>query len=67
MNCDGRDRAKVIGMLAIAGRASFVIAHRLSTIRHCDQTVQIEGGRVVGTDGREQLVWRASGAEAGLN
>jgi ABC-type multidrug transport system fused ATPase/permease subunit len=46
-------------MIAIAGRSSFVMAHRLGTTRHCDQIIQIERGRVVGTDGRQQPVWGA--------
>jgi ABC-type multidrug transport system fused ATPase/permease subunit len=41
-------------MIAIAGRSSFVMAHRLGTTRQCDQ---IERGRVVGMDGRQQPVW----------
>jgi ABC-type multidrug transport system fused ATPase/permease subunit len=44
-------------MIAIAGRSSFVMAHRLGTTRQCDQIIQIERGRVVGTDGRQQPVW----------
>jgi hypothetical protein len=37
-------------MIAIAGRSSFVMAHRLGTTRHCDEIIQVERGRVVGTE-----------------
>jgi len=31
---------------------------------HCDQIIQIERGRVVGTDGRQQPLWGARSADA---
>ena len=32
----------------MAGRTSFVITHRPSAIRHCDQIINLEGGRLIG-------------------
>ena len=40
----------------MAGRTTLIIAHRLSTIRRADRVVVLEGGRVVGTDSREELL-----------
>jgi ABC-type bacteriocin/lantibiotic exporter with double-glycine peptidase domain len=38
------------------GRTTFIIAHRLSTVRKADQTVVLEGGRIVERGTHEDLV-----------
>jgi ATP-binding cassette subfamily B protein/subfamily B ATP-binding cassette protein MsbA len=40
----------------LEGRTTFIIAHRLSTIRRADRIVAIEGGRVVETGTRQELL-----------
>lgn len=54
----------------MAGRTTLIIAHRLQTLQHCDQLLEIEGGRLVGTSYRTvkpspKLTARGEIAEAG--
>jgi ATP-binding cassette subfamily B protein len=43
------------------GRTTLMIAHRLSTLKICDELLQIENGRIVGTGVTEAAVRRRAG------
>jgi ABC-type multidrug transport system fused ATPase/permease subunit len=40
----------------LSGRTSIIVAHRLSTVRYADETLVVEGGRIVERGTHEELV-----------